>query len=550
MAVKLRGYRDLRPESELLSAPRPPKSVTYVTKNPLSSKLASVVRKVTGVGKTVTSVVQKAGFGSTLLRGAAASAVAAGASRFIAALSGKGGSRGLSDIQGATRTVTLGAQIVEETNPDNLRRPLVEGPSIDPAAAGKSLSETAAKHVQRGLLTGIPVARGVPPKPQLFKTLTKLKASPRFFDAKKAAAQSPDVVTSSTQASEPLLSVTPTSVLVRQRSLLEDEIMYRLVLLAENVYQPIADYTLQAGYGTPRILEAFRVENAGNSQHERGEAIDLTWSVGNDTIYEIAKWVRDNVMYDQLVLCHTNIGSKQSWLHISFAIEGRRRIVLTKTFNDQFIDGLHLYTDYTDDSIRAADLAKAKKDAELASYFAQTMASRTARLNPVDVNTPEQTSGPASIGGGNAGGAQCKTHPITGEVYVPIHTSEGAVVRAVDDLLQIPEYLEMAQNPDRTAMVEFAREVVIRARGYGAPSSGTGAVGMNGVRGNSGDPSGDAVAILNPTGAKGGGSWDTDKRVQIMDIVGGAHAGYGSNPSSAWIDQTNLCDAGGVFLDP
>lgn len=549
MSVKLRGYRDLRPESELLSAPRPPKSVTYVTKNPLTSKLASAVRKVTGVGKTVTAAVQKSTFGSSLLRGAATSALAAGASRFLSALSGKTGGRGLGDIQSATRNVTLGARIVEETNPTNLRRPLIEGPSIDPAAAGKSLSETAARHIQRGLLTGIPVARGVPPKPQLFKTLTKLKASPRFFDAKKAAAQSPDVVTSPTQASEPTLSITPKSVLVRQRSLLEDEIMYRLVLLAENVYQPIADYTLQAGYGAPKILEAFRIENAGNSQHERGEAIDLTWNVGNDALYEIAKWVRDNVMYDQLVLCHTNIGSKQSWLHISFAIEGRRRVVFTKTFDDQFVEGLHLYSDYTDDSLLAADLAKAKKDAELASYFAQTMASRSARLNPIDVSTPEQTSGPASIGGG-ASGAKCRTHPITGEVYVPINDAEPFVRRAVDELLADPKFLAMAQDPNRREMVEFARNVVRLARQYGAASSGPGAVGMNGVRGSADDPSGDAVAILNPTGAKGAGTWDTDKRVQIMDIVGGAHGGYGSTPTSGWGDETNLCDSGGVFLDP
>jgi hypothetical protein len=66
--------------------------------------------------------------------------------------------------------------------------------------------------------------------------------------------------------------------------------------------------------------------------------------------------------------------------------------------------------------------------------------------------------------------------------------------------------------------------------------------GLNGKRGNPQDPSMDAVSFRNPSSPAGG--------VEIVDVVGGAG---GSNPSPAWIDQTQATvDHGtiGVFIQP
>jgi len=146
--------------------------------------------------------------------------------------------------------------------------------------------------------------------------------------------------------------------------------------------------------------------------------------------------------------------------------------------------------------------------------------------------------GPMS--GSDSGAETCHTDPF-GNTYVPNNDARDAVIAVVNELLGREDFLAMAQDEDRRKMVPFAREV---ARLTG--------VGMNAVRGNGNDPSGDAIAILNPTGGKGFGSWDSDKRVQIMDIVVGAHGGPGSRPSAGWIDVTSVCadDPGGGYINP
>jgi len=419
------AFRDVRTHEQLLDGERPPKGLSYIKKNPISSKFSAIVSKVSGISSKVGNSV----VGKFALRGASKIAAAVSGLQFLKTISG-------SSIKGNIGSVAsnYGVQIIEETNPINLIRPLKDGPSISPAQAALSLSQTTAHGISKSLITNVPVAKGVATK-NIFKSLAKIKSSPRFFDPRKAT-------TSVATTANTTIS------LIQQRGMLQDEIMYRLVLLAENVYEPILKYAVENGYGRPIILEGFRSENSGTSQHERGEAIDLALPVNTSAnLFNLAVWIRDNVMYDQLILCHSGVAGTHSWIHISFTPDTRRRQVLTKTFNDTFEDGLHIYTNYTDLAQLALDKATAKARNLIADDILQRLAARETKLNPIGVNTQEQvktvvagSNGASSSGPDGRSGA-----PVSKPVYVG-HPGGTCSLASMPDnenwSVETPSYLE------------------------------------------------------------------------------------------------------------
>ncbi len=374
MSAIVRGFQDLRSGAKLLASEKVPKALKYLKNNPVSSKLRGLVSKATGaVNKAANTTV-----GKYALRGAAKVAAATVGYKFISRVSGKANGA-IGSVSRATSAINLGVQIIEELDPAKLKRPHKEGPSISRSAYLKNLAQTTASGLLGSLIAGVPLASGLPVKITAFKSLAKLKSSLRLFDPRKTTT----VSTAHT--------VAPVG-LIQQRGLLEDEIMYRLVLLAENVYEPIAKYAVSQGYGRPVIIEGFRSENTGTSQHERGEAIDIVIPGATDaTLHTLATWVRDNVAFDQLILCFSAVAGGQSWIHISYTPESRRREVLTKAFNDTFESGLRVYSAYTDASILAADRATSADQTKVAEDMMQRLAARDSKLNPVGVNTAEQT---------------------------------------------------------------------------------------------------------------------------------------------------------------
>lgn len=532
------AFRDVRTAVELLAAGRPPKSLQFLKKNGVSKKISKLTSKIGG-SKLFSALKTKAlPLAAKVGLGPVAGAIAAKvAGKYAAPLFGKL-KKPFTSAQKASTVAAVGVKITEELDPENIRRPQQKFNgrlSRSAAAAAENLAETVATGALTGLISGSSMGSGLPTLPRNFKTTAALAKSPRFFnpnqrtfpvDAKEKATA--DKAVRHVEISTPQVRLYP------QSGLLEDELMYRLVLLAENVYKPTHDH-----YPNIQILDGFRTENSTTSQHERGEALDLTAGSASDN-FAVAQWMRDHILYDQLILCHDISGD--SWIHVSFSIDARRRQVLTKTLNDTFVDGLHIYTPNADAAAAAA------ADLTAGDEFATMMSQRQQRLEPVSLGTnlPQQTSDllNASAGAGGSDGPRCLER--NGQRYVPDNSAEGTVTGIVESLLRESRYLEMVQNPDRREMVEFAREVVRQARANGHDN-----VGMNAVRGNSGDPSGDAIAIRNPTAGAGiNGSWATEDRVQVMDIVGGAHGGVGSNPTASWTDVTNLCGAAGGFLDP
>jgi hypothetical protein len=99
------------------------------------------------------------------------------------------------------------------------------------------------------------------------------------------------------------------------RFMTKAQIAANLSLLSQNVLEPI-----RAKFGPIKINSGVRSgPNIGGGQHGTGQAVDITYgsrSTDPATMLEIAKWIRDNVAFDQLIL---EYGKSQIWTHVSFA---------------------------------------------------------------------------------------------------------------------------------------------------------------------------------------------------------------------------------------
>ena len=105
--------------------------------------------------------------------------------------------------------------------------------------------------------------------------------------------------------------------------------------LFENVVQKVRDNfgvtVINSGYRGPALNTA--VGGSSNSQHCKGEAVDIECpGTGN---YDVAKWIEDNLDFDQLILEFYTPGIPDSgWVHVSYKSEGNRKQSLTAMKED------------------------------------------------------------------------------------------------------------------------------------------------------------------------------------------------------------------------
>ena len=105
--------------------------------------------------------------------------------------------------------------------------------------------------------------------------------------------------------------------------------------LFENVVQPVRENfgptVINSGYRGPALNEA--VGGSSKSQHCKGEAVDIECpGTGN---YDVAKWIEDNLDFDQLILEFYTPGIPDSgWVHVSYKSEGNRKQSLTAMKED------------------------------------------------------------------------------------------------------------------------------------------------------------------------------------------------------------------------
>ena len=124
-----------------------------------------------------------------------------------------------------------------------------------------------------------------------------------------------------------------------------DEQLINLTHLAIEILQRIRDEhgstTISSGL---RVLELNRkIGSSDTSQHAKGEAADLECP-GVDNLV-LAKWIRDTLEFDQLILEGYEDGDTNSgWIHVSYKADGsNRKKVMTATFpkgKAQYANGL------------------------------------------------------------------------------------------------------------------------------------------------------------------------------------------------------------------
>ena len=112
-----------------------------------------------------------------------------------------------------------------------------------------------------------------------------------------------------------------------QEGLTKREIACNLRALAEQVLEPI-----KARYSNMIITSGFRTApadgGAKRSQHMKGEAADLQFSgVSKSEYFNIARWIKQNINYDQMLLEYQDGGNP--WIHITFSRNGNRNVVST-----------------------------------------------------------------------------------------------------------------------------------------------------------------------------------------------------------------------------
>lgn len=113
---------------------------------------------------------------------------------------------------------------------------------------------------------------------------------------------------------------------VSQMGLSESQLVCNLKTLAENCLDKI-----KIKYPNMFVTSAFRELGANKtSQHPLGMAADMQFhGASKSDFYEIALWIRDNVLYDQLILEYKTFGTGNPWIHISYNDIGNRQQIMT-----------------------------------------------------------------------------------------------------------------------------------------------------------------------------------------------------------------------------
>lgn len=100
--------------------------------------------------------------------------------------------------------------------------------------------------------------------------------------------------------------------------------------VCENILQPVRDYfkkpvVVSSGFRSPMVNA--RIGGSGTSQHQLGQAVDF--EIPGLSNQDVAKWIKDNLNYDQLILEYWNPKITNSgWIHCSYINENRKQSLI------------------------------------------------------------------------------------------------------------------------------------------------------------------------------------------------------------------------------
>lgn len=104
-----------------------------------------------------------------------------------------------------------------------------------------------------------------------------------------------------------------------------------LTILCNKILEPVRKnfkkpVIVSSGYRSPAVNA--KAGGAKNSQHRTGQAADI--EIPGVSNYELAKWIADNLEFDQVILEFYTPGDPSSgWVHVSYAGSANRKQKLT-----------------------------------------------------------------------------------------------------------------------------------------------------------------------------------------------------------------------------
>lgn len=112
-------------------------------------------------------------------------------------------------------------------------------------------------------------------------------------------------------------------------------IVVNLKLLVNKVIQPLRDYyelpvLINSGYRSLQLNTS--IGGSLKSQHCKGQAADLEINAVDNL--EVAKWIRDRLIFDQLILEFYNENDADSgWVHVSYK-KGKNRMMVLQAIKE------------------------------------------------------------------------------------------------------------------------------------------------------------------------------------------------------------------------
>jgi len=114
-----------------------------------------------------------------------------------------------------------------------------------------------------------------------------------------------------------------------------EEQLERMKYVAVNVFDKVREH-FSVPIGVSSFYRSQELNDAvpgssKTSQHRTGEAIDIDADIyGNVTNLDIFNYIKDNLVFDQLIGEYPDASGKWSWVHVSLKKSGNRKQVLVK----------------------------------------------------------------------------------------------------------------------------------------------------------------------------------------------------------------------------
>jgi hypothetical protein len=119
----------------------------------------------------------------------------------------------------------------------------------------------------------------------------------------------------------------------------DEEQLLNMIEIADNVFEPLREglgnkpIRINSFFRSPKLNVA--IGGSKNSQHCKGEAMDIKATVQSyHSNKQIAKYIIDNLTWDQLIAEYPDEKGEPAWVHVSYKRKGNNRKEVLMAFKD------------------------------------------------------------------------------------------------------------------------------------------------------------------------------------------------------------------------